>query len=358
MHKKTINVSAREQRHSQIDFKSGSYYKNKKEDSKVFFRLYSRITLCSFCFVVLYFFSKHFAHANIEEFDDFNQEVNLEVSAKEVYVLGENGFVLKPSFQTEKGDRSNSNEIITYQVEPGDTIYGIAAKFDIRAQTLIQNNAGLTQWSVLKVGKEIKVLPVDGLLYTPTNKDTLESIVKKFKVKLEDIKRQNSLETGSIIAGKEMIIPGAKKSVPASTGLGAPIKAPSIYTGPVSGGFIWPTNGKLTQYYHRWHYGIDIGNRAKGPILASANGTVITAQSGWNGGYGNMIIIDHGNGFKTLYAHNEKHYVKVGDTVTQGQTIAWMGRTGRVRGVTGIHLHFEIIQNGVKKNPLAYIGSR
>ncbi|MBT4937215.1 peptidoglycan DD-metalloendopeptidase family protein [Candidatus Peregrinibacteria bacterium] len=358
MHKKTINVSAREERHSQIDFKSGAYYKNRKENTRMFLRLYSRIVLCSFCFMLLYFFSKHFAHAHNQELDTLDQEVDLEMSAREVYVLGDNGFVLKPSFQTEKGDRLNSREVISYKVEPGDTIYGIAAKFDIRAQTIIQNNAGLREWSVLKVGKEIKILPVDGLLYSTGKKDTLASIAKKFKVKEEDIERQNSLELGLISFGEEIIIPGAKKAVPVSRGIGAPIKAPSIYTGAISEGFIWPTNGKVTQYYRRGHYAIDVANRGKGPILASAHGTVLSSQSGWNGGYGNMIIVDHGNGFKTLYAHNEKLYVKVGDNVTQGQTIAWMGRTGRVRGVTGIHLHFEIIHNGVKKNPLAYIGNR
>ena len=77
--------------------------------------------------------------------------------------------------------------------------------------------------------------------------------------------------------------------------------------------------------------------------------------SGWQSGYGNTIVLNHGNGFKTRYGHASELYVSAGDKVAQGQVIAKQGRTGRVRGVTGIHLHFEIIKNGSRVNPLGYV---
>jgi murein DD-endopeptidase MepM/ murein hydrolase activator NlpD len=356
MHKKTINILARRQRHAGIDFKSGALYKNKKETLQVFIRFYLKIILYSCIFFILYFLTKYYTLYYVEAPDTFTPSTSIDAYAKEVYILGDNGFVTKPSLQTKKGDLLTSNEVLLYTIEAGDTIYGIAAKFNLNIQTILQNNSSLSQWSILKLGKEIKILPIDGLLYTPKEKESIASIAKNFNIKEEVIIRQNSITENKEITGIELIIPGAKKKVRITKTL--PIKTPSIYTGAISGNFIWPANASITQYYKRGHYALDIANRKKGPILASASGVVISAKQGWNGGYGNMIIIDHGNGFKTLYAHNEKLYVQVGDNVTQGATIAWMGRSGRVRGVTGIHLHFEIIYNGVKKNPLSYIGYR
>ncbi len=355
MQNEYINFSARSIRHSNINFKDGVYHKTKEDNQRILKRFLKKILFLSFLFLLFDFLSNRFVSA-YPETDDFQPIIDLNTSASEVFILGEDGFVLKPSTQTSEGDRSTSNKIIEYKIEQGDTIFGIAAKFSIRAKTIVDNNDGISQWSVLKLGKILKILPVDGLIYTPTKKETIDSIATKFKVKKEDITRQNQLKEKDSIEGKVLIIPGAKKSDPEPVEKFSNYKkTPSVYSGETSGDFIWPANGKITQYYNKWHYALDIGNRNKGPIYASANGIVIKSEVGWGGGYGNMIIIDHGNGFKTLYAHNEKLYVKVGDTVTQGQTIAWMGNTGRVRGATGIHLHFEIIQNGAKKNPLAYL---
>ena len=112
-----------------------------------------------------------------------------------------------------------------------------------------------------------------------------------------------------------------------------------------------PTLGAVTQGYSRSHYAIDIADTSKPPIWAVADGVIEIAQNGWNGGYGSYILINHKNGYKTLYAHNEILYVKPGDVVAKGQPIAKMGRTGRVRGATGIHLHYECHKGGVRINP-------
>ena len=171
----------------------------------------------------------------------------------------------------------------------------------------------------------------------------------------ETIITQNQIkEEEELDAARVLIIPGAKREAPVYTATSAPAM-PSNYSGPASvGRLIWPARGSITQGYHRRHMAIDIGNRAKGPIYAAAGGKVIKARTGWNGGYGNVIIVDHGNGMQTLYAHNEKLYVTEGQYVEQGQTISWMGRTGRVYGPTGIHLHFEVRIKGIKYNPMNF----
>ena len=127
-----------------------------------------------------------------------------------------------------------------------------------------------------------------------------------------------------------------------------------------TGHFIWPVKGPITSPFgmrinpitHKYsgHTGIDIGVPYGTPIAAADGGTVIFA--GWNVAYGNMTVIDHGGGFSTMYAHQSKQLVAVGDHVTQGQIIGYIGTTG---WSTGPHLHFEIRVNGVPKNPMLYL---
>ena len=114
----------------------------------------------------------------------------------------------------------------------------------------------------------------------------------------------------------------------------------------------WPTVGyRITQYYSWRHTGLDIGNKVGTPLYAADSGVV--EKAGWNsGGYGNMVLINHGGGIKTRYAHASKLYVKVGDHVSKGEAVAAMGSTGRS---TGPHIHFEVIINGRLLNPLNYI---
>ncbi len=286
-------------------------------------------------------------------------------------VITEDGFLLKPALNSVEGDRSTANEIFSYEVEPGDTLSSLAQRFGVKKETLIMEN-DLWNANRLRSGMTIRILPVDGISYAIKKGDTVEKIAKKYKVKAEDIIRQNQLNKEAILtAGSALIIPGAKKIVekpkPSTNhsnggnhrptyGNNAPSR-PGVYNvGASTGRLIWPAlaNAKLTQGYHGGHYAIDIANRAKGPIFAAAAGKIIKASYGWNGGYGNVIIIDHGGGMQTLYGHNEKLYVTVGQHVEQGQTISWMGNSGRVYGPTGIHVHFEVRINGVKYNPMNF----
>ena len=178
---------------------------------------------------------------------------------------------------------------------------------------------------------------------------------------LEDTQVFNNIKgDNDLVIGKEIFIVDGAPPAPVYTATTATSYAPTAITSSAAPavtqyditasaeGWIRPTQGSITQGYHGGHYAYDVADRSKPPILAAASGTVMKAfNSGWNGGYGHYILIDHGNG----YAHNEVVYVGVGDYVEQGQVIAKMGNTGRVYGVTGIHLHFELIFNGSKLSP-------
>lgn len=288
-------------------------------------------------------------------------------------MITSDGFLLKPALNDSVGDRSNAKEIFVYQVEPGDTLSSLAQRFGIKKETLVMEN-NLWNANSLKTGMTLKILPVDGVSHTVQKGDTISSIAKKFKVEEEVILKQNQLEKGAVLAANStLIIKGGIKEViapqptyvarangaagKARAGGGGPSTPAPNYSGTATGRLIWPTLGsaRLTQKYSRGHQALDIGNRAHGPIYAAASGIVVKAEhSGWNGGYGQVVIIDHGNGMRTLYGHNDKVYVEVGDKVEQGKTIAWMGNTGNVRGPTGIHVHFEVIINGTKYDPMGF----
>ena len=134
---------------------------------------------------------------------------------------------------------------------------------------------------------------------------------------------------------------------------GVPYAEPSDIT-PSSAGFTWPTSGQITSGFGpRWgrmHQGLDVAAPTGRPITAAKSGKVIVA--GWSGGYGNLVVIDHGGGLSTAYAHQSRIAVKVGDPVTQGGLIGYIGSTGHS---TGPHLHFEVRVNGAARDPLPYL---
>jgi len=286
---------------------------------------------------------------NLEEYTDSNSEYTISD------VMTEDGFLLKPAINSTASDRSGFSDIFMYTVEPGDNLSSIAQSFNLKKETIMGEN-NIWNPNQIKVGSTIKILPVDGLSHAVKKGDTLDSLAKKYKIEKGAIITQNQLEDETLLADKVLIIPGAKREEPVyAVASGAPAGAAN-YAGPKAavGRLIFPTVGKITQGYRGGHLAIDIGNRNKGPNYAAAAGKVIKASYGYNGGYGNVIIIDHGNGMQTLYGHNEKLYVEVGQYVEQGQTIGWMGRSGRVYGPTGIHLHFEVRIKGVKYNPMNF----
>jgi murein DD-endopeptidase MepM/ murein hydrolase activator NlpD len=253
--------------------------------------------------------------------------------------------------------------IITYTVQPGDNVETIAQRFGVLPTTVVwSNNEVEENPDLLRVGQELLILPVDGILYTVKANDTLSGIAERFKVKAEDIIRSplNNLADGTnLIPGMRLVIPGGVKPFVPKVVQPQVVSRPAPgrrYVGPApsffaSGAFAWPTRGYISQYFRTYHRGLDIANAIGTPIAASDGGYVTFA--GWsNIGYGYMVQIDHGNGFSTLYAHLSQWYVSPGQSVARGQIIGAMGSTGNS---TGPHLHFEIRYGGVPQNPLLYL---
>ncbi|MBI3952588.1 MAG: M23 family metallopeptidase [Candidatus Doudnabacteria bacterium] len=252
-----------------------------------------------------------------------------------------------------------------YKVEPGDNLVSIASSFGISPQTIMVENK-IDETTILKPGQELTILPTTGITYTLKESDTLESILAKYKISEDDFLDANNVELfEDLEPGTSIVIPLENVSMPAKpkpasqfvkVDSGKIALKQATAPGNLVGGlnFIWPTSVRtITQGFFKRHAGIDISNSKKEPIFASEAGFV--ELSGWQSGWGNTIIINHGNGYKTRYSHASELYVKAGDQVAKGQTIAKQGNTGRVRGVTGIHLDFRIMKNGVSLNPLGYV---
>jgi len=254
------------------------------------------------------------------------------------------------------------NNPVDYIIMPGDSISSIAYQFGISAQTILWEN-NLSLRSLIQPGGKLRIPPTDGVMYTVKKGDTLKKIAGLYGAKTEEIIKFNKIkEDGTDLkVGDRIMVPGGIIKVAVSaprTSATYSYKAtpPSSKQAPGASGFVWPSGAKtITQYYNWTHHALDIAGKMATPNYAAKAGTVVTAQCGWNSGYGCYIIIDHGGGIKTLYGHHSQLLVSPGDHVEAGQTIGLMGNTGKVRGVTGIHLHFEIIINGVRVNPLGYV---
>jgi len=250
-------------------------------------------------------------------------------------------------------------EIVNYTVQTGDTVSVIAQKFNITVNTILWAN-GLSAFSLIRPGDSLTILPYSGVLHTVKSGETLSKIAKQYGIDEEKILSCNNLGS-TLKIGEKIIVPGARKinAVAATkktssyTGLAAIkelVKSPGAS---VSGNkMLWPTVGRrITQYFSWRHTGLDIANKVGTPLYAVDAGVVEFA--GWNSnGYGYNVVINHGGGKKTRYAHASKLFVKAGDEVEKGENIAAMGSTGRS---TGSHIHFEVIINGVRYNPLNYI---
>lgn len=306
-------------------------------------------------------------------------------SSSQQFLLVEEGFIMKSSSLTQQGARRAYAEGVVHVVKEGDSLDRLSNRYGIGVDTIRWAN-DLEPGTPIRPGDELLILPVDGVLHTVSRGQTLSRIAQLYDIPQETIIEQNKLRGTYILAGQELIIPDARPIVASQTMVasadqpppdGQPSAQPSVESGeepagepvevaaapktftpePTSGVLQKPCSSKCfyTQYYHAGHYAVDIQERGGGPIYAAEAGTVVRADYGWNGGYGNVIEIDHGNGLVTLYAHNKELYVKVGDLIARGQTIAWMGNTGLVYGATGIHVHFEVRLNGVKKNPMLYL---
>lgn len=249
------------------------------------------------------------------------------------------------------------SEIIDYEVKSGETISQIGEKFGISVDTIKWAN-DIANIQSVKPGQVLKILPVTGVSYVVKSGDNLEAVAKKYSAESQnivdfpfnDIPDDFKLKVGQLLIIPEGQPPETK--IPKKN-IQNFAQSSSTFKAPGGGSFIWPTVYQyISTYFAWWHPGVDMPNKSAPPVIASDGGTVVVA--GWPDGYGygNRIMIDHGNGYTTLYAHLSNIYVSVGQTISRGQTIGQMGSTGRS---TGIHLHFEIRYKGIAINPLSIL---
>ncbi|MEK6719867.1 MAG: M23 family metallopeptidase [Chloroflexota bacterium] len=273
----------------------------------------------------------------------------------------DDGTLLKPiAVDTSIADSSGMLE--RYKVQSGDTLVGIADKFDVSMMTVWWANK-LSSKNDLKVGQVLVVPPVTGLVATVKEGDTLEGLAKTYGIDPAEIVETNQLDDPTLVIGQTVILPGAAgagiptpkptpKRVVSSSGNA---RAPVTYSG---GAFVWPVvggNNYISQYFRYGHYGLDIAATYGSTVRAGAAGTVLYA--GWrsNGG-GYQVWIGHGSGLYTTYNHMAGVSVGTGQGVARGQQV---GRVGSSGYATGPHLHFEVwtgpIWNGGSRvNPLRY----
>lgn len=245
--------------------------------------------------------------------------------------------------------------VITYTVVPGDNLLTIAERFGLKPNTVLWANEALESTpDLLYVGQELSILPVDGVFHTVEKGETLETIADQYGVSVEAIVQCEynglALAPHDILPGQKLIIPGGieapKPQYIRSLGGSVPLDAAQG-----TGDFVWPVGGYISQGYWELHQAIDIAGAHGDGVVASDSGLV--TYSKWDSnGYGNLIVIDHGNGFVTYYAHLYGFYVDVGESVQRGQLIGARGSTGRS---TGSHLHFEIRYNNALRNPLVFL---
>ncbi len=246
-------------------------------------------------------------------------------------------------------------DVIEYEVREGDTVSTIAEKFGVSVDTIRWEN-NLSSVKAIKPGQKLRILPASGVIHKVKHGDTIYTVAKKYQVDAQVIVDwpYNSFandETFALATGQTLMIPDGIKPKEVPT-------APRRYYAQVpgagvgSGQFVWPASGRITQTPSWYHMAIDIANASAPDILAADGGTAIVA--GWvqPSAYGNHVIIDHGNGYATLYAHLSQIYVSVGQQIAKGQALGKMGSTGRS---TGTHLHFEVKVKGQAQNPLEYL---
>lgn len=274
-------------------------------------------------------------------------------------------------------------EVETYVVQEGDTVFGIAEKFGLTPQTILWGNyfTLFDNPAFLRPGDTLNILPVDGVYHRWSAGEGLNGVAGYYGVTPADIINYpanhldedtiGDLGNPNIKEGTWLIVPNGKRDFinwsapqisrtdPSVAKVLGPGACGPVDGGPIgSGTFIYPTNDHFLSGYDYTpetnHYGLDFNGETGDPIYAVDSGVIVYA--GWNDwGYGYMLVVDHGNGWQSLYAHLSDYFVGCGSWVNQGQTIAAMGSTGRS---TGSHLHFELRNaSGGYVNPWNYLPS-
>ena len=240
-------------------------------------------------------------------------------------------------------------EYQTYKVKSGDTISGIAKKFGLtNISTLISIN-DIGNVRQLGAGQKLKIPSIDGIIYTVKAGDSLQKIAAANNIRLENLLDVNELTTETLTVGQQLFLPGVgldQKTLQSRMG--------ELFILPISASFRWssPYGWRSDPFtgVRSFHTGTDMACPEGTPILAAMSGKI--ADVGTNRTYGNYIIINHGNGYQTLYAHMSKTIATKGQWVTQGSKIGLVGSTGYS---TGPHLHFMVYKNGNRIDPMTVL---
>ena len=258
---------------------------------------------------------------------------------------------------------STNYNIVEYTVARGDSVFGIAKGHNIKPETLLWANYDTLQDSPdsIRVGQKLNIPPTDGVYYKWQEGDTLDSIAKKFETNVDDILNwpgnNIDLTNPNIKPDTYVMVPGGHRefvqwivpTVARGRSGTAAVNGAACGAGPVgSTAFVWPTGNHFLSGNEYWdgHLGIDIAAGLGAPIWAADAGVVTMAQV--YGGYGNMVMIDHGNGYITVYGHLSQINVVPCQGIGAGQLIGLAGSTGNS---TGPHLHFEVRKDGGFVNP-------
>ena len=264
--------------------------------------------------------------------------------------------------ETENVD-SSPDQVSVYVIRKGDSVSQIADMFGVSVDTILSAN-DMKKGEKLVEGTVLMILPISGIEHTVVKGQTLKTIAKLYKVDVDDITSYNGIsEDSSLAVGDKIVIPGGEMAdeggdKPAANLKSSVQKDINYYLihpiQAIIGYFINPVpTGHKTQGLHGpGSRGIDIGAPIGTPIYAAAPGKVLIVKTGCKvgrascgGGYGNMAIVEHPNGTKTLYGHMSKLATTTGDQVSRGEVIGYVGSTGHS---TGPHIHFEVFN---AKNP-------
>jgi len=261
------------------------------------------------------------------------QDRNFQVLYTKEAILQDFGQPVGPAFYRQ--------DLLVYTVQKGDTLSKVASEFGVTVQTIADANPKVRA-SALKIGEELLILPVSGFVYKTKDDDTLESVAALFNVKEDRIREVNpSVDFNVLQIDTPLIVPGAKRADYAYAAAGVSLSASDL-----GAYFILPTEGFNWGKLHA-HNAVDVAGTCGTTVRAAAEGLVIPDESfgdglsGWNGGYGYFVLIEHplGDKVRTRYAHLDTVRVDIGNYVRQGQEIGTIGQTG---DATGCHLHFEV----------------
>ena len=282
---------------------------------------------------------------DIDTLDALMKNFALEITDE----VDENGLIADSDSSISAGLLSQPVEYQTYTVKSGDTISGIAKKFGLtNISTLISVN-DIGNVRQLGAGQKLKIPSIDGILYTVKSGDSLSSIAAANNVKLETLLDVNELTSETLTTGQVLFLPGVgldQKTLQSRMG--------ELFILPISASFRWssPYGWRADPFtgVQSFHTGTDMACPEGTPILAAMSGKI--SEVGNNRTYGNYIIINHGNGYQTVYAHMSKTIAKKGQWVSQGTKIGLVGSTGYS---TGPHLHFMVYKNGNRIDPMTVL---